>query len=142
MPDRTVISRSAEETRQLAAEMAATLKPGSVLALHGDLGSGKTCFVQGLATALGIEQAVHSPTFNLISEYAGRLTLYHIDLYRIAGAREAEDMGLDEYLFGDGVTAIEWAEKAGALLPTTATHIYFEPGRDENERRVKIVKGA
>lgn len=139
MPERTVISNSPEETHRLAAGMASTLRPGDVLALHGELGSGKTCFVQGLAAALGVAQPVHSPTFNLISEYAGRLTLYHVDLYRLRSAREAGDIGLDEYLFADGVTAIEWAEKADALLPPHTVRISFSPGEKENERIITVI---
>lgn len=139
MPERTVISRSPADTRALAAELAARLRPGAVLALHGELGTGKTCFVQGLAAALGVEQPVHSPTFNLISEYAGPLPLYHVDLYRLRDAREAEVVGLDDYLFADGVTAIEWAEKADALLPSTAVHLHFAAGAGPEERVIRVI---
>jgi tRNA threonylcarbamoyladenosine biosynthesis protein TsaE len=99
MKQEQFISHSPEETRKVAHMLAARLKAGDVVALHGELGSGKTCLVQGLAEALGVERAVNSPTFTLISEYTGNgLRLYHIDLYRIRDALEAAALGLDEYL--------------------------------------------
>ena len=100
---------SAEETKTFAAGLAQLVTPGTVIGLTGDLGAGKTCFVKGLATGLGIdENDVYSPTFTLIAEhYKGRLPLYHIDLYRLEGG-EIEGLGLEEYLFGQGITVIEW----------------------------------
>ena len=100
---------SAEETKTFAASLARLVTPGTVIGLAGDLGTGKTCFVKGLATGLGIdENDVYSPTFTLIAEhYKGRLPLYHIDLYRLEGG-EIEGLGLEEYLFGQGITVIEW----------------------------------
>ena len=100
---------SAEETKTFAAGLARLVTPGTVIGLVGDLGAGKTCFVKGLATGLGLdENDVYSPTFTLIAEhYKGRLPLYHIDLYRLEGG-EIEGLGLEEYLFGRGITVIEW----------------------------------
>jgi tRNA threonylcarbamoyladenosine biosynthesis protein TsaE len=100
---------SAEETKTVAAGLARLVTPGTVIGLTGDLGAGKTCFVKGLAAGLGIdENDVYSPTFTLIAEhYKGRLPLYHIDLYRLEGG-EIEGLGLEEYLFGQGITVIEW----------------------------------
>jgi tRNA threonylcarbamoyladenosine biosynthesis protein TsaE len=100
---------SAEETKTFAAGLARLVTPGTVIGLAGDLGAGKTCFVKGLATGLGIdENDVYSPTFTLIAEhYKGRLPLYHIDLYRLEDG-EIEGLGLEEYLFGQGITVIEW----------------------------------
>ena len=109
----------------MAAALAAELQPGAVLAFHGELGSGKTCFIQGLAAALGVEAAVSSPTYTLVNEYRGRLPLHHMDLYRVADAGEALHLGLDEYLYGDGVTAIEWPEVVAGLLPSSALHIHL-----------------
>jgi tRNA threonylcarbamoyladenosine biosynthesis protein TsaE len=97
---------------------AATLRRGDVLALCGDLGAGKTHFVKGLAATLGTEAAVTSPTFTLIHEYVGgRIPLYHFDFYRLDDEDEALKIGLDEYLDGDGVCVIEWADKFKGLLP-------------------------
>lgn len=109
-----------------------------MLAFHGELGAGKTCFIQGLAEGLGVTQAVNSPTFMIVNEYRGRLPLYHIDLYRIHGEEDALNLGLDEYLHGRGVTAIEWAEKVERLLPPAAVHITLEMRTVEEERIIII----
>lgn len=118
-----VETRSPEETWELAAELADELGPGTVIALHGELGAGKTCFIQGLAAALGIDEPITSPTYTLIGEYEGRLPLHHIDLYRLSGPTEALGLGLEEYFDIDGITAIEWAERAEGLLPPDLLHI-------------------
>src|SRR5882672_5611822 len=112
MATRTVTTRSEEETSALGRELAATLAAGDVLLLHGDLGAGKTAFVRGLAEGLGVNRAhVSSPTFTLVQEYrGGRLTLFHVDLYRLNDPREVDDLGLDE-IAENGAMAIEWAEK-------------------------------
>jgi len=123
---RTIISNSPEQTRAIAGRLLNELHPGSVLSLHGELGSGKTCFVQGLAESLGVKQAVTSPTYTLINEYSGRLPLYHIDLYRLRSAEDALALGMDEYLESDGITAIEWGERAEELLPDSVIHVRFE----------------
>ena len=139
--DRTSVSQSPEDTQRLAADLLAILQPGAVLALHGELGSGKTCFVQGLAKAHGIARAVNSPTFAIVNEYPGNPPLYHMDLYRIHSAAEALDLGLDEYMHGRGITAIEWAERVADLLPPTTLHIRFEPGQGPDERIITIREG-
>lgn len=130
-------TQSAAETRALAGELAAGLRVGDVLALHGELGAGKTCFIQGLAAALGVREAVSSPTYTLVHEYAGRVPLYHLDLYRLRGADEALAMGLDEWLEGDGVTVIEWAERAAEVLPARTRHVYLRHGQQADERVVE-----
>jgi tRNA threonylcarbamoyladenosine biosynthesis protein TsaE len=112
------------ETQQLGKQVGTHVQPGSVLTLKGDLGSGKTAFVQGIAKGLEVpgDYYITSPTFTLINEYPGRCRLFHMDLYRITGAEELEDIGIEDILCGDGVVAIEWAEKlpdemiAGHLL--------------------------
>ena len=134
-----IVTRSPEETHQVARELFTTLNPGAVLALHGDLGAGKTCFVQGLARAMGVHRSVGSPTFTLINEYSGTgPRLYHVDLYRIRDSHEALGLGLDEYIHGQGITAIEWAERVEDLLPQTTIHIRMMPGRLPEERRIII----
>ncbi|MFH1038991.1 MAG: tRNA (adenosine(37)-N6)-threonylcarbamoyltransferase complex ATPase subunit type 1 TsaE [PVC group bacterium] len=120
------ISHSPEETGELAERFAADLRPGDVIALRGPLGSGKTCFVQGCARGLGVgERYVTSPTFVLVREYRGRLPLYHVDLYRLQPGPEIGLLGLEEYLDGGGVTAIEWAEKLEDVLPDRTIDISF-----------------
>ncbi len=134
-----VITRSPAETRALAARLLPGLPPNSVLALHGELGSGKTCFVQGLARAMGIPQAVWSPTFTLINEYHVRpMPLYHADLYRVRDAHEAELLGLEEYFDRGGLTVIEWAERAAELLPPRTFHLHFRLGNTESERIIML----
>ncbi|RLC74092.1 MAG: tRNA (adenosine(37)-N6)-threonylcarbamoyltransferase complex ATPase subunit type 1 TsaE [Chloroflexi bacterium] len=114
------ISHSPAQTRRIGARLGALVNRGDVLCLVGELGTGKTCLIQGLGRGLEIEGPITSPTFTLINEYRHArdgLTLYHIDLYRISDVREALDFGLDEYLYGEGVCAIEWAERAEPVLP-------------------------
>ena len=117
----SITTHSAGETLATGKRFAATLRRGDVVALTGDLGAGKTQLVKGIAEGLGIAQEVTSPTFTLIHEYrSGKLPLYHIDLYRLDEAEEALKIGLDEYLGGDGVTVIEWADKFAELIPEEA----------------------
>lgn len=129
------ITSSSDETKSFAAELAKELKPGAVLALHGELGSGKTCFVQGLAEALGVKDIVNSPTYTIINEYRGRLRLNHVDLYRVKSEAEVLALELEELLEGDGITAIEWPEKAASILPQNTIHVYFE-FVDANRRKI------
>jgi tRNA threonylcarbamoyladenosine biosynthesis protein TsaE len=132
----TITCPSAEATRALAAGIARRATPGTVIALTGELGAGKTCFVQGLAAGLGVNGPVTSPTFVLIAEHAGRLPLYHVDLYRTESLEEIRGLGLEELLDGGGVTAIEWAEKAEPLLPSHTIHVKLQGVGDE----VRIVE--
>lgn len=132
-------THSAEETQALAGRLAAEMPPGTVLCLHGDLGAGKTCFVQGLAKALKVRRPVGSPTFTLINEYRGNSRLAHIDLYRIRGSADAYGLGLEDYLFHyDGIVAIEWAERVADVLPDGCWHVRLEMGEDEQSRRITI----
>ena len=113
-------SRTAGQTRRVGRLLGRYLDPGSLIALSGGLGTGKTEFIKGLAKGLGVQAGcyVSSPSFVLINEYPGRIPLYHIDLYRLSGGSDVEEMGLEEYVYGQGVTAIEWAEKAAPLIPS------------------------
>ena len=131
-------SASVEQTHALGARLGTVLRTGDVIALQGDLGAGKTNFVQGLARGLGISEDVNSPTFILANEYlSGRLPLYHIDAYRVENAAEAEGFGLDDYLNGDGVTVVEWAERVRAALPPDVLWIEMEY-RDETTRTLAV----
>jgi len=131
----SIISHSPQETFEFGRQFAAGLRRGDVLALAGDLGAGKTQFAKGLAVGLGVETDVTSPTFTLIHEYpGGRLPLFHIDLYRLEDEDEVLGIGIDEYLDGDGVTVIEWADKFAALMPAGARWVRFRAGEgDERE---------
>ncbi|MFH1674731.1 MAG: tRNA (adenosine(37)-N6)-threonylcarbamoyltransferase complex ATPase subunit type 1 TsaE [Pseudomonadota bacterium] len=110
---------SPEETTRFGVQLGRQLFPGALIALSGELGSGKTCLVQGIALGLDIPAEVYvtSPTYTLVNEYHGRLTLFHIDVYRLEGATELEDIGFSDILAADGVTVIEWAEKVLDGLP-------------------------
>lgn len=120
-------SESPENTRAIAAELASKVLPGEVYTLNGDLGVGKTVFTQGFAKGLGIEGVVSSPTFTILQEYEdGRIPLYHFDVYRIGDIEEMEEVGFDDYVYGEGVTLIEWAELIGELIPDNAKHITIE----------------
>jgi tRNA threonylcarbamoyladenosine biosynthesis protein TsaE len=113
-----LVSHGAEQTRRLGSRLGELLEGGEVICLTGDLGTGKTCLVQGLGVGLNVNDWITSPTFTLINEYrGGRLTLYHVDLYRIVDAKAALAFGLDDYLYGEGVCAIEWAARVQEAWP-------------------------
>lgn len=137
---RIVETHNPEETWELASELADGLGPGTVIALHGDLGAGKTCFIQGYAAALGIDDPVTSPTYTIIGEYEGRLPLHHIDLYRLSGPEEALGLGLEEYFDVNGITAIEWAERAEGLLPPDLLHIQITVDKHTGTRTFRIFR--
>ncbi|MDF7823721.1 tRNA (adenosine(37)-N6)-threonylcarbamoyltransferase complex ATPase subunit type 1 TsaE [Pontiellaceae bacterium B12227] len=137
---RVVETNSPEETWELAAEIADELQAGTVMALHGDLGAGKTCFIQGFAVALGIDEPVTSPTYTLIGEYEGRLPFHHLDLYRLSGPEEALGLGLEEYFDVNGITAIEWAERAEGLLPDDLLHIEIKADEETQTRTFRIYR--
>ncbi len=112
-------SKSASETIRLGKTIGSRLLPGDVVALVGELGAGKTQFIKGLAAGAGMRNPTYisSPSFTLINEYSGKTTFYHIDLFRLGKEKEAEDLGLEDYFQGKGITAIEWADKIPSLLP-------------------------
>jgi tRNA threonylcarbamoyladenosine biosynthesis protein TsaE len=139
-----VRTASADETRALGETLGRVLRAqnarGEVVALVGPLGAGKTCFVQGLARGLGAGGYVRSPTFVLIHRYPGPLPLYHVDLYRI-GPADLETLGLEEIMEGEGVTAIEWASMAAAMLPAGHLAIDFAFGAEEHARVIRLTAG-
>ncbi|MFA5867302.1 MAG: tRNA (adenosine(37)-N6)-threonylcarbamoyltransferase complex ATPase subunit type 1 TsaE [Actinomycetota bacterium] len=117
-------THSPEETGNLGAAFASFLRPGDIISLTGDLGAGKTKFVQGLAAGLGVTEHVTSPTFAIIKEYtSGRLPFYHFDVYRLDDQRDMDGLGYEDYFFGEGVTVIEWGNKISGLLPANALTI-------------------
>lgn len=132
------ISHSEAQTRRLGARLAAYLKPGDVLALVGDLGSGKTRWVQGVCAGLSVTEPVISPTFTLVNEYQGLYPVYHIDLYRLADAAETTTFGLEDYLYGAGITIIEWADRVTALLP--ADYLTVELYHLEDTKRRVVLR--
>jgi tRNA threonylcarbamoyladenosine biosynthesis protein TsaE len=133
-----VVTRSEDETSATGEQLGTSLHAGDVVLLYGDLGAGKTAFVRGLAVGLGADPAdVSSPTFTLVQEYHGRLTLFHVDLYRLEGA-EIDDLGLEELICGDGVVAIEWADRWRGR-PDDVIEVWIE---DAGEEKRRIVIGA
>lgn len=133
----TVISNSEEETFSLARELGREIKKNSVITLRGDLGSGKTVFTKGLAEGLGIKDNITSPTFSLMEIYEGEVPLYHFDLYRIENPDEFTNLSFEDYWEGDGVSVIEWPERAGNMLPEKRIDIIIEY-IDENRRRITV----
>lgn len=132
----TFISNSPEETESFGRQIAGNAKPGDVLALTGELGSGKTVFVKGLCAALGCNAAVTSPTFTLIHEYSGGLLpIYHFDFFRVEDRQSAARLGLDDYFFGDGISVVEWADRFPDLIPPHARWISFET-KSETQRAI------
>lgn len=132
-------SRSPEETASIAATLAKCVEAGTVIALDGSLGVGKTCFVKGLAAGLGIEDEVTSPTYTLAVPYSGRLELVHVDAYRIESAAEVSGLGLDE-LVGDGaVLAIEWHDRFPADLPPADLVIRMDEEGETGGRRLSLI---
>ena len=119
-------SNSYEETQKFAEKFSKTLKAGDVLCMYGDLGVGKTAFVQGLAKGLGIDEPITSPTFTIVNEYSGRLPLYHFDVYRIADSDEMYEIGYEDYFFGEGVCLIEWSKLIEELIPSDAATVLIE----------------
>jgi tRNA threonylcarbamoyladenosine biosynthesis protein TsaE len=120
----TILSRSAAQTRNWGQRLGNFLEAGDIVGLTGELGSGKTCFVRGLARGLGVDENtwVRSPTFTLVNEYDGRLAIFHIDLYRIADVRELEELCLSDYFFSGGVSAVEWFDR----LPKEEVQEYLQ----------------
>jgi len=129
---------SPEQTQMLGYAAGERARPGDVFLLSGPLGAGKTCFTQGLARGLGVEGYVRSPTFVLMTRHKGRLTLHHIDLYRVGSLEEAWDLGIDEQLFDGGVSVIEWAERAEELLPEDALWLEFSYGDGDGSREIVL----
>ncbi|MBQ3899059.1 MAG: tRNA (adenosine(37)-N6)-threonylcarbamoyltransferase complex ATPase subunit type 1 TsaE [Lachnospiraceae bacterium] len=120
-------SFSAEDTLRFGIEMGKKVTPGTVIALTGDLGVGKTLFSKGFAEGLGVKEPTSSPTFTILQVYdSGRIPFYHFDVYRIADPEEMDEIGFDTYIYGDGVSVIEWAELISELIPESAIHITIE----------------
>jgi len=136
-PPAEILSRSPEETAAAGERLGRTLGAGDVVALVGELGAGKTCFIQGLARGLGVAVHATSPTFVLINEYRGRVPVHHVDAYRTGSLAELQDLGLPELFAGDGVTVVEWADKLRPLLPPDAIEVTIE-GVGEEPRRITL----
>jgi len=138
-----VITHSEKETLQFGREYAASLQSGDVIALIGDLGSGKTCLIRGICQGLDVKEEVTSPTFVLINEYLERCPVYHFDFYRLEKPQEVLNLGIDDYLTDDSICLIEWADRALSILPKRRIEIrlasLFDRGR-EFDREIDVVR--
>lgn len=138
--ERVVATRDPGETRALAARLATVARAGDLVCLVGELGAGKTQFAKGFAAGLGVEGTVTSPTFVLMAEYAGRLPLFHLDLYRLADAADALAGGLLDERQLEGVVLVEWAERLGEALPAGRLDVLID-GTADDERRITLRAG-
>jgi len=132
-----ILSHSPQETQRVGQRLGELAEPGDLYLLTGPLGAGKTTLIQGIAQGLGVQDSVRSPTFVLMACYRGRFPLYHLDLYRLEDLSEALDLGLEEYLEGEGLLVVEWAERAREVFPAHRLHITLEP-IGEQERRLLL----
>ena len=136
---REITIHNEEQTRDFGLKLSERLEPGNILALIGDLGTGKTTLTKYIAEGLGIKSHIVSPTFNIVKEYSeGRLPLFHFDVYRLADSDEMLDIGAEEYFYDKGgICVIEWADIVEDILPEDTMYIYIEHGASENERIYK-----
>ncbi|MCL2227679.1 MAG: tRNA (adenosine(37)-N6)-threonylcarbamoyltransferase complex ATPase subunit type 1 TsaE [Oscillospiraceae bacterium] len=137
----TIITNNESETVQEGQKLGEKLPPGSVVALHGGLGTGKTAFTRGLAAGLGIKMDISSPTFTIVNEYPGEIPLFHFDMYRLESEAELFDIGWDDYLERGGVCAVEWSEKVPGAFPEGSIVVKLE-SLDGGKRRISINNGG
>ena len=136
-----MITKSAAETRALGEKLAGRLQPGDVLLLEGDLGAGKSELTRGIAKGLGVTETVTSPSFTILNVYeSGRCPLYHFDWYRLESSEELYELGMDEYLGGDGIAVVEWAERCPDAVPEDCIRIRLEATGEET-RRITVNDG-
>ncbi|HEY3297036.1 MAG TPA: tRNA (adenosine(37)-N6)-threonylcarbamoyltransferase complex ATPase subunit type 1 TsaE [Armatimonadota bacterium] len=136
MKETVIQTNNPSETEELGARIGSALEPGMVLALIGDLGAGKTTLTKGIARGLEVSDLVHSPTFNLIHEHHGRIPVYHFDLYRLTTPEQLEDLGYEDYFYGEGTAVVEWPEKIMNMLP--ADHIEIRIKGTDDARTFEI----
>lgn len=140
MEEKIIIMKDEKEVRAFGNELGRTLPAGSILALTGDLGTGKTTLTKAIAEGLGVKEVITSPTFNIVKQYeSGRLPLYHFDVYRISDADEMYELGYEEYFFGDGICVIEWADLIEDIIPQEAVRISIDYGEREGERIYRCI---
>ncbi|MGN0709223.1 MAG: tRNA (adenosine(37)-N6)-threonylcarbamoyltransferase complex ATPase subunit type 1 TsaE [Anaerovoracaceae bacterium] len=132
---REIRIKNEDDTRKLGREIADMAKPGDVVALIGDLGTGKTTLTKYIAEGLGVKEEITSPTFTIVNEYkSGRMPLYHFDAYRLENGLDMMDIGGDDYMYGDGLCVIEWADRIAEVLPDETYCVFMEYGEKEGER--------
>lgn len=134
-----ILTKGPEQTQEVGRAIVEQAQPGDIFLLTGPLGAGKTCLTQGIAAGLGVPGYVRSPTFVLTSRYQGRMTLHHLDLYRIGGPEEAWDLGLDEQLFGGGICIVEWADRAAEIFPPGSLWIELDHVDAGDRRTISFI---
>jgi len=134
----TIITKSPEETKKLGEEVGKLTKPGDLLAFYGELGAGKTCFIQGISHNLEVKDYVTSPSFTIINEYQGKVPIYHFDLFRLNNVEEISELGYEEYFHGDALTVIEWAGKIEHFLPKEHLKIDIK-FKDRYQRTISFI---
>jgi tRNA threonylcarbamoyladenosine biosynthesis protein TsaE len=133
-----VVTRSTDETLALAGSVGELLRPGDVVSLAGDLGTGKTVFARGVARALGVTDPIVSPTFTIVREYEGRVPVVHVDVYRIDRFQELHDLGFEEVVRDDAVTLVEWGDVIDGMLPSDRLDVRLVAGVDDDARVIEI----
>ena len=131
-------TNSADETIELGKQIGSLLKKGDIIALQGDLAAGKTTITKGIAEALDVKDEITSPTFCLISEYEGKMPLYHMDVYRLEGSEDFINLGVEDLIYGNGVSLIEWSEKIMDELPQKTIILRLEAKKSTNEREITL----
>ncbi len=131
---KVLFSKSHEETLEWGRKIGKLLAPGDIVTLNGPLGAGKTTLAKGVALALGIKEEVTSPTYTIVSVYEGKMTLYHMDMYRVEGCEDFEMLGLNDYLYGTGLSLVEWSEKVASELPHDCLGITLNIQEDGSRR--------
>ena len=136
----TLHSKSSEETIEIGKKIGSLLKKGDILAMQGTLAAGKTTITKGIAESLGVTEVITSPKFCLISEYEGKMPLYHFDVYRLEGPEDFINLGSEDMLYGDGVSIIEWSEKIMEELPSSTIIIRLEPDSEQGTSRTITIE--
>lgn len=136
----TLHSKSSEETIEIGKKIGSLLKKGDILAMQGTLAAGKTTITKGIAESLGVTEVITSPTFCLISEYEGKMPLYHFDVYRLEGPEDFINLGSEDMLYGDGVSIIEWSEKIMEELPSSTIIIRLKPDSEQGTSRTITIE--
>lgn len=134
----TFCSKNEKETEAFGKRLAAFVSPGTVIALYGGMGAGKTAFVRGLASGMGLTARVSSPTFTIVNEYLGKTPLFHFDMYRLSDCDELFNIGWEDYLTRGGVLAVEWSENVDGVFDGSEVKITLERGENEDERRITV----
>ena len=139
---RKFITNSEAETEKVGEDFAASLPGGTVVAMYGDLGAGKTAFVRGMARGMGLSCRVSSPTFTIVNEYDGPTPLFHFDMYRLDSSDELFDIGWEDYLSRGGVCAVEWSERIDSALPPDTLTVSIARGEHDNDRIISVTGGT